>query len=201
LGSSIFFNDVVPHDIEEALQKKFEENKGKEMTEQDALEAKQKREGQWIMYFDGSVAKTGAGAGVYIIYPIHGFKDLSYKLMFECTNNVSEYEALLLGLHALKDLGAQKIRVLGDSELVINQVNDSYQTRNPCMRAYRNEVWDMLGNFFTEHTVQVVPRLENLVADSLAVAARKFDTPMAGQKEYQIEMVNRPSIPDNSKYW
>ena len=85
--------------------------------------------------------------------------------------------------------------------MVINQVNDSYQTRHPRMRAYRNEVWDMLGNFFTEHTVQLVPRLDNLVADSLAVAAGKFDTPMAGQKEYQIEMVNRPSIPDNSKYW
>ena len=96
--------------------------------EQDALEAKQKREGQWIMYFDGSAAKVGAGAGVYIIYPIRDFKYLSYKLTFECTNNVAEYESLLLGLHALKDLGAQRIRVLGDSELVINQVNDSYQT-------------------------------------------------------------------------
>ena len=66
---------------------------------------------------------------------------------------MAEYEALLLRLHALKDLGAQKIRVLGDSELVINQVNDSYQTRHPRMRDYRNEVWDMLGNFFMEHTV------------------------------------------------
>ena len=70
------------------------------------MEAKQKKEGQWIMYFDGSVAKVGAGAGVYIISPIHDFKALSYKLLFECTNNVAEYEALLLGLHALKDLGA-----------------------------------------------------------------------------------------------
>ena len=67
---------------------------------------------------------------------------------------------------------------------MINQVNESYQTRHPCMRDYRNEVWDMFGNFFTEHTVQVVPRLENLVADSLAVAAGKFETPVAGQREY-----------------
>ena len=90
------------------------------MLEKDALEVKQKREGQWIMYFDGSAAKIGVGAGVYIISPIWDFKALSYKLAFECTNNVVEYEALLLGLHALKYLGAQKIRVLGDSELVIN---------------------------------------------------------------------------------
>ena len=69
------------------------------------------------------------------------------------------------------------------------------------MRDYRNEVWDMLGNLFTEHTIQVIPRYENLVADSLAVAAGKFETPIAGKKEYQVEIVNRPSIPDNSKYW
>ena len=148
------------------------------------MEVKQKREGQWIMYFDGPAAKIGAGTGVYIISPIRDFKALSYKLTFECTNNVAEYEALLLGLHALKELGAQRIRVLGDSELVINQVNESYQTRHPRMRAYRNEVWDMLGNFVTEHTIQVIPRHENLVADSLAVAAGKFETPVAGQKEY-----------------
>ena len=90
------------------------------------------------MYFDGSVVKVGAGAGVYIIYPIRDFKYLSYKLTFECTNNVAGYEALLLALLALKDLGAQKIRVLGDLELVINQVNESYQTRHPRPRAYIN---------------------------------------------------------------
>ena len=85
--------------------------------------------------------------------------------------------------------------------MVINQVNESYQTRHPRMRADRNEVWDMLGNFFTEHTIQVVPRVENLVAGSLAISAGKFETPMASQKEYQVEILNRPSIPNNSKYW
>ena len=86
MGSSIFFNDVVPHDLEEAPCKKSEEDKEKEVTEQDALEAKQKREGQWIMYVDGSAAKIDVGAGVYIISPIMDFKALSYKLKFECTN-------------------------------------------------------------------------------------------------------------------
>ena len=41
------------------------------------------------MYFDGSVDKIGVGADVYIISPIRDFKSLSYKLTFECTNNVS----------------------------------------------------------------------------------------------------------------
>ena len=54
---------------------------------------------------------------------------------------------------------------------------------------------------FIEHTIKVVPRYENTVADFLAVAAGKFKTTSAGQKEYQVDIVNRPSIPDNSKYW
>ena len=87
------------------MQTKSEKNEEREK-EQDDLEKKQKREGLWTMYFDGSMAKVGASAGVYIIYPIMDFKSLSYKLTFECTNNVAEYEALLLGLHALKYLGA-----------------------------------------------------------------------------------------------
>ena len=79
------------------------------------MEKKQKRYGLWTMYFDGSLEKVGASVGVYIISPIRDFKYLSYKLTFKCTNNVAEYEALLLGLHALKYLGAQRIRVQGDS--------------------------------------------------------------------------------------
>ena len=57
------------------------------------------------MYFDGSISKNGVGVGVYIMSPIRDFKYLSYKLNFECTNNVDEYEALLLGLNSLKVMG------------------------------------------------------------------------------------------------
>ena len=73
---------------------------------------------------------------MYIIPPIRDTKAYSYKLVFECTNNVAEYEALLLGLHALKYLGARKVQIFGDLELLVNQVNDSYRNRHPRMRAY-----------------------------------------------------------------
>ena len=101
----------------------------------EVLERKQKEEGVWTMYFDGSVAKVGVGVGVCIISPIRDFKALSFKLNFECTNNVATYEALLLGLNSLKGLGGKRVNVLGDSELVVNQVNDIYQTKHPRMRA------------------------------------------------------------------
>ena len=126
------------------------------------------------MYFDGSVDKVGVGASVYIISPMRDFKDLSYKLTFECTNNVAKYESLLLGLNSLKDLGEKRVQVMGYSELVINQMNDNYQTKHPRMRDYRNEVLDMFGNYFTEHKIRVIPRYENMVADSLVVAVDKI---------------------------
>ena len=135
LGSSIFFNDISPCNSKIVVPSKCKKDK-KQTSEQEALERKQKGEGLWKLYFDGSVAKIGVGVGVYIISPIKDTKSYSYKLVFECTNNVAEYEALLLGLHALKDLGAKRVQIFGDSELVVNQVNDSYQTRHPRMRKY-----------------------------------------------------------------
>ena len=92
------------------------------------------------MYFDGSINKEGDGASLWIISPNSDFKVYYYNFTFECTNNVAEYDAFLLGLNALKDLKAKRIDVFEDSELVVNQVNNNYQTKNPRMSSYRNEV-------------------------------------------------------------
>ena len=78
-------------------------------------------EGWWHMDFDGAASKEGAGAGVWIGPPVGEPKLLSYKLHFKCTNNMVEYEALILELKALKDLQAQRINIQGDLELIIKQ--------------------------------------------------------------------------------
>ena len=69
------------------------------------------------------------------------------------------------------------------------------------MREYRNEVWDMLGNFFNEHRVMVIPIIQNKVTYSLATTNGNFKIPVYSNKKYKIELVNRPFIPNNSKYW
>ena len=58
------------------------------------------------MSFDGSCGKFGSRAGVWIHNTNKGH---SYKIDFQCTNNILEYEALLLGLHLIKNIGAKKI--------------------------------------------------------------------------------------------
>ncbi|KAH9329411.1 hypothetical protein KI387_001519, partial [Taxus chinensis] len=52
----------------------------------------------WKMYFDGAKCRTGAGAGVIFLPPKEEKTFQSHRLQFICTNNVAEYEALVLGL-------------------------------------------------------------------------------------------------------
>jgi ribonuclease HI len=76
--------------------------------------------GVWNMIFDSAVSREGVGPSVWVGPPEENTMLCSYKLKFECTNSMVEYEALILGLQFLKELGAQKIVVCGDYELIIN---------------------------------------------------------------------------------
>ena len=59
----------------------------------------------------------------------------------------------------------------------------------------------MFKNFFIEHMVQVIPRYENVVEDSLETVVGKFEAPTVRKKKHKVEIVNKPSIPDKTKYW
>jgi hypothetical protein len=74
----------------------------------------------WKMYFDGACSREGSSVGIVFISPNQEFIPMSYKLEFYTTNNISEYESLVLGLKAAKDMGIDKIYDFGDSELIIH---------------------------------------------------------------------------------
>lgn len=60
------------------------------------------------MNFNGVVSKDGAGASVFIVNSSTNMeKGHGYKLNFQCTNNIAEYEELILGLQILKILGSK----------------------------------------------------------------------------------------------
>jgi ribonuclease HI len=54
------------------------------------------------MFFDGACSKEGSGVGIVFISPTKEVIPISYKLEFDTTNNINEYESLLLGLKELK---------------------------------------------------------------------------------------------------
>jgi len=74
----------------------------------------------WSMSFDGAINKEGARVVVWINPPILATKLFSYNLAFDCTRNMVEYEALMLGLKTLKEMDARRITVYGDFSLIIN---------------------------------------------------------------------------------
>jgi len=55
--------------------------------------------------------------------------EISLGLSFPVTNNTREYEAFLAGLRFAQDLGARKIRIFTDSQLLASQVTGDYQVR------------------------------------------------------------------------
>ena len=99
------------------------------------------------MSFDGAACREGERTGVCINHPKGDSKLCSYKLVFEFTNNMAEYEALILGLKVSKELGAKRIFVHGYSKLIINQINGIYQAKPPRLRAYKNLVLEILEKF------------------------------------------------------
>jgi len=117
--------------------------------------------GIWTLHFDGASSREGNGAGILLISPTGKWIPLSFKLEYEATNNVVEYEALLLGLQTARSMNIQNIKVLGDFELVVKQIRNQCQTKHPRLRAYRNEVWDKVENSFSAFNIQFMPQEQN----------------------------------------
>ena len=65
---------------------------------------------------------------------------LSYKLDFKTTNNIAEYESLLLGVKVAKEMGIMCLKIFGDADLIIQQVNNTFQEKNVRLKAYKDEV-------------------------------------------------------------
>jgi hypothetical protein len=113
---------------------------------------------------------------------------------------MDEYEALILGLRNLKELGAKRIAVHGDFEIIINQVKGIYQSKHPRLRAYRNLVLELLEEF-SEYNFSVIPTRHNRIVEALATSASVFKIPIIPNKKYEIEVKHRPAVPYNIKYW
>jgi len=111
------------------------------------IESKKEENDVWKMYFDGACSKIGNGARVVFISPRGKTFKYSFLLTFEFTNNVAEYEALLIGLNIATKHKIKKLVVYGDSELVTSQVREKYLSKNKRLRQYKNAVWDDIELF------------------------------------------------------
>jgi ribonuclease HI len=86
------------------------------------------------------------------------------------TNNVAEYRALLSGLERARELGADEVEIIGDSELVARQVTGEYKVKHPAMKPLHLQARTQLEGFRNWH-IRTVPRAQNARADELVNAA------------------------------
>jgi ribonuclease HI len=84
----------------------------------------------------------------------------------EATNNVAEYQALLLGLELARSVGAREVDVVNDSELVARQIGGQYKVKNVGLRPLWERAMEELRGF-DRWSVRNVPRALNARADEL----------------------------------
>jgi ribonuclease HI len=83
------------------------------------------------MFCDGSWGTFGTGAAAILISPSKIRTCYAAKLEFNCTNNIAEYEALLLGLRKLKAMGIRRAILKSDSQVITGHIDKSSKARNP----------------------------------------------------------------------
>ncbi|KAA3460987.1 RNA-directed DNA polymerase (Reverse transcriptase), Ribonuclease H-like protein [Gossypium australe] len=124
----------------------------------------------WKLNFDGASNAVGNGIGAVLVSPNGDHYPLTSKLDFDCTNNMAEYEACILGIRAAIERKIGTLEVYGDSALVIYQLKGEWETRDPKLISYRRLVLELIKEF-DNITFCYLPREENQMADALATLA------------------------------
>ena len=134
-----------------------------------------KIEAIWQLECDGAYQRDGAGASAVLTAPSGTQLKYAVRLDFTgCTNNVAEYEGLLLGLRKARALGARRLTIRSDSELITGQINKSNRTLKPELAKYLAAVRSMEKHFLG-FSIRSFSRTKNKQADQLAKAAAQFD--------------------------
>jgi hypothetical protein len=102
--------------------------------ENSLFQDEEKRDGCWGLDFDGAHSSSGSGIGVVLISPDKETTLFSYRLEFNCTNNIAEYEALILGMNLAIDMNIKSLHVRGDSDLIVSQINRNFSAKNPRLK-------------------------------------------------------------------
>ena len=130
----------------------------------------------WKLFFDGAANAKGVGIGAVLISETGRHYPVTAQLRFYCTNNMAEYEACILGLRLAADMDVQDVLVLGDSDLLVHQIQGEWETRDLKLIPYRQCLHD-LSKQFRSVKFKYIPRVHNEVADALATLASMLHHP------------------------
>ncbi|GKV26785.1 hypothetical protein SLEP1_g36020 [Rubroshorea leprosula] len=142
------------------------------------------------LYVDGASSSKGSRAGALLIGPEGYRSEHALKFNFDATNNMAEYEALLLGLQLALELKINVIQVYNDSQLVVNQINSICEVIDPVMVKYAVLVAELKCKF-QKFCLSKIPQTENEQADSLSKFAS--DSSLSSRSVF-VEVLDEPSF-------
>ena len=123
----------------------------------------------WVVNTDGGARGNPGpgGAGIVIRHPDGSVAAWGGAFLGTVTNNVAEYEALIWGLRAARELGAREVRVEADSELAVKQMRGEYRVKHAGLRPLFCEAQELVRAFERVEFVHV-RREDNTAADAAA---------------------------------
>ncbi|MFC2075372.1 ribonuclease HI family protein [Bdellovibrionota bacterium] len=124
------------------------------------------------IYSDGASRGNPGEGGAGVVIRDQSGRELSslQRYLGLVTNNVAEYQALLLGLKEAQNLQARHLKLFLDSELVVKQVRGEYKVKNHGLLPLYELAMEALEKF-DSFEINYIPREENHEADALANAA------------------------------
>jgi len=130
------------------------------------------------VYSDGAARGNPGPAGAGAVLTDENGKVIARlgRFLGKQTNNVAEYQGLILGLtHALQ-LGYRNVEVRADSQLLVRQLKGEYAVKHAGLKPLHAEAIRLLRGF--DHAeIQHLPREENALADEMS--NRAIDEEMA----------------------
>lgn len=149
------------------------------------------------IHIDGAArGNPGPAAFAYVI-SAEGMSPLEGSgCLGKATNNVAEYTALVRALEHARRLGARRLSIRSDSELLVKQMNGLYRVKNPDLQVLYEEAKDLCGDF-ERVEITHVPRALNQEADRLCNEALDGAAPPAakGAAKKNKQSARGPSEP------
>lgn len=121
-----------------------------------------------ILHFDGGI-REGIMAYGYVAYDPSDHRTILFEGCSRCgsgTSNVAEYRALIAGLYECRRRRVNHIHVIGDSQLVINQITGAWKVNKEDLKQHRDKALELLVEF-ESWTAKWVRRNQNKHADML----------------------------------
>jgi ribonuclease HI len=127
------------------------------------------KKGMWRLFVDGAARGNPgpAGAGAVLFDPAGEKRGEESRYLGETTNNVAEYQAIILGLELALKLGVKNLHVSADSLLVVQQLRGAYRVKTPHLLPLWSQAQKMLQEFDAS-VISHIDRSLNHEADALA---------------------------------